>query len=102
VLLGVFNTGLAYVLYNRLIKDLGATTAAAVDYLVPVFAVIISVLLLGEPLTWNLLVGGVILLIGMAYGENRLPHRAPEATATERVLETVSPTGGPEAEACTR
>lgn len=70
--LGVLSTGLAYVLYFRLIGDLGATTASAVNYVVPVAAVLISVLLLGEPVTWNLLVGGLVVLAGVAYAENRV------------------------------
>jgi drug/metabolite transporter (DMT)-like permease len=72
--LGVLSTGFAYVLYFRLIADAGATTASAVNYLVPLFAVLISVVLLGESVTWNLIVGGLIVLIGMAYAEDRL-HR---------------------------
>jgi drug/metabolite transporter (DMT)-like permease len=88
VILGLFSTGLAYVLYFRLIGDIGATSASAVNYVVPVFAVIISAILLGEPVTWTLLAGGAVVLTGMAYAENRIgltrrpirpgtePHRA--------------------------
>ncbi|MGW4210872.1 DMT family transporter [Lentzea sp. NPDC004789] len=72
VVLGLVSTGLAYVLYFRLIGDVGATTASAVNYVVPVFAVLISVLFLGEPVTWNLLAGGLVVLVGVAYAENRL------------------------------
>ncbi|SEQ94337.1 Permease of the drug/metabolite transporter (DMT) superfamily [Lentzea xinjiangensis] len=72
VLLGLFSTGLAYVLYFRLIGDVGATTASAVNYVVPVFAVLVSVLFLGEPVTWNLLAGGLVVLVGVAYAENRM------------------------------
>ena len=72
VLLGVLSTGLAYVLYFRLIADIGATSASAVNYVVPIAAVAVGVLFLGEPLTWNVLAGGLIVLAGMAYAENRL------------------------------
>jgi drug/metabolite transporter (DMT)-like permease len=80
--LGLLGTGLAYVLYFRLIGDVGATTASAVNYVVPVFAVLVSVILLGEPVTWNLAVGGLVVLAGVAYAENRLgrlhlPERRP-------------------------
>ncbi|MDX6213706.1 MAG: hypothetical protein QOF82_2793, partial [Frankiales bacterium] len=71
-LLGLLGTGLAYVLYFRLIGDLGAATASAVNYVVPVFAVVIGIVLLGEPLTWNLVAGGVVVLAGVAYAENRV------------------------------
>jgi drug/metabolite transporter (DMT)-like permease len=73
----------AYVLYFRLIGDLGAATASTVNYVVPIAAVLVSVLLLGEPVTWNLLVGGLVVLGGVAYAENRVRRpRAEPTTAT--------------------
>lgn len=72
VALGVLGTGLAYVLYFRLIADTGATTASSVNYLIPVAAVAIGALTLGEPITWTLIVGGLVVLFGIAYAENRL------------------------------
>jgi drug/metabolite transporter (DMT)-like permease len=80
VILGLLSTGLAYILYFRLIGDVGATTASAVNYVVPVAAVVISVLLLGEPVTWNLLVGGLVVLLGVGYAENRLTLPRRERT----------------------
>jgi drug/metabolite transporter (DMT)-like permease len=80
VLLGVLSTGLAYVLYFRLIADLGATTASAVNYVVPIAAVLIGTVFLGEPVTWNVVVGGLIVLAGMAYAENRLTPRTASGT----------------------
>jgi drug/metabolite transporter (DMT)-like permease len=75
VILGLLSTGLAYVLYFRLIGDLGAATASTVNYVVPVAAVLVSVLLLGEPVTWNLLAGGLVVLAAVAYAENRIKPR---------------------------
>jgi drug/metabolite transporter (DMT)-like permease len=82
VLLGVLSTGLAYVLYFRLIGDLGATSASAVNYVVPVAAVLVGVLFLGEAVTWNIVAGGLVVLVAMAYAENRLPRR--RAVTSER------------------
>ena len=75
VILGVFGTGVAFIFYFRIIRDLGATTASSVSYLVPVFAVLTGVVLLDESLTWNLLVGGLVVLAGVAYAENRFTRR---------------------------
>lgn len=80
-LLGVLCTGVAFIFYFRIIRDLGATTASSVSYLVPVFAVLSGVVLLDESLTWNLLVGGLVVLVGVAYAENRFTRR-PAATPT--------------------
>jgi drug/metabolite transporter (DMT)-like permease len=82
LLLGALCTGLAYVLYFRLIADLGATTASAVNYVVPIAAVLIGAVLLGEPVTWNVVAGGLIVLAGMGYAENRLTLRRRTATGT--------------------
>ena len=76
VLLGVLSTGLAYVLYFRLIADIGATSASAVNYVVPIAAVVTGILFLGESLTWNVVAGGLIVLAGMAYAENRIASPA--------------------------
>jgi drug/metabolite transporter (DMT)-like permease len=72
VLLGVLSTGFANILYFRLIEDVGASTAAAVDYVVPLFAVLFSVLILGEQLTWNVIAGGLVVILGMGLAEGRL------------------------------
>ncbi|ALG09185.1 DMT family transporter [Kibdelosporangium phytohabitans] len=82
VLLGTVATGAGYVLYFRLIRDHGATTASAVNYLVPVAAVVIGVLTLSESITWSMAAGTVIVLLGLAIAENRLgvaPTRAQRA-----------------------
>ncbi|MFE2430230.1 DMT family transporter [Streptomyces sp. NPDC059373] len=97
IVLGLLSTGLAYVLYFRLIGDVGATTASAVNYVVPVAAVLISVAALGEPVTWNLVAGGVVVLAGMAWAENRVgqlrttpadPAPAPAPTRAPAVEES--------------
>lgn len=77
VFLGLAGTGLAYVLYFGLIAGVGATAASSVSYVVPVFAVLVSTVLLGEPVTVNLLLGGATVLTGPAYAEGRLGRRGP-------------------------
>ena len=78
----MLSTGLAYVLYFRLIGDIGATSASAVNYVVPIAAVLVGVVFLGEAVTWNVVVGGLVVLLGMAYAENRLAR--PQAVASPR------------------
>lgn len=64
--LGVLCTGVAYVLYFRLIDRAGPSRALTVTYLIPVFAVAYGVLLLGESVTPWMLLCGAIILIGTA------------------------------------
>jgi drug/metabolite transporter (DMT)-like permease len=66
VLLGVLCTGLAFVLYYRLINRVGAPRASTVTYLVPLFGVLWAWLALGEPLTGTMAVAGLLILGGVA------------------------------------
>jgi len=78
--LGVFSTGVAFILYYRLISDLGPVKALMVTLLIPVFGILWGVLLLGEPITPGRIVGCAIVLAGcaMALGLLRIPLRTGE------------------------
>jgi drug/metabolite transporter (DMT)-like permease len=67
---GVLCTGVAYVLFFRLIDKVGAAGSLTVTFLIPVFAVLYGVLFLGESVTaWMLICGAVILLgTGLSMG----------------------------------
>jgi drug/metabolite transporter (DMT)-like permease len=64
--LGVLCTGLAYLLYFRLIGNLGAIGAIAVTFLIPVFGMLWGWLFLHEPVTGHMLVGTAVILVGTA------------------------------------
>ncbi len=64
--LGVLCSGIAYLLYFRLIADIGAAPALTVTFLVPVFGVAWGHFLLGEPVGWNTLVGACVVIVGTA------------------------------------
>jgi drug/metabolite transporter (DMT)-like permease len=72
LMLGLLSTGVAYVLNYRLIMDEGATAASTVTYLIPFVAVLLGAMVLGEPITWNLFLGAMIVLTGVALSEGRL------------------------------
>ncbi len=72
--LGALGTGIAFVIYHGLIRDIGATSASMVTFVVPVVAVTLGVLVLDEPLTWNLFAGAVVVVLGVALAEGRLGH----------------------------
>jgi drug/metabolite transporter (DMT)-like permease len=59
-------TGLAYLLYFRLIARLGAARAISVTYLIPVFGLAWGALFLGERVTPLMLMGGAVVLAGTA------------------------------------
>ena len=63
---GVLCTGVAYVLYFRLIDHAGPSRALTVTFLIPVFAVAYGVLFLSEHVTAWMLMCGLIVLAGTA------------------------------------
>lgn len=65
-LLAVLCTGLAYLMYFRLIAHVGASNAIAVTFLITAFAVLWGWLFLAEPLTGAMAAGCVVILIGTA------------------------------------
>ncbi len=62
--IGILCTGVAYVLYFRLITDVGPMKALSVTFLIPVFGTLWGILFLGEALTRELLMGGGLILLG--------------------------------------
>lgn len=63
--LAVAGTVLAFVLFYEGVRVLGASAAASFALLVPIFGVLSSVLVLGEPLRPGLALGGAIVLGGL-------------------------------------
>ncbi len=61
-MLGIFCTGIAYVLFFRLISRVGAARATTCTYLIPLFGVGWAWLLLGEVPTWTMLAAGTLIL----------------------------------------
>ncbi|MEA2900905.1 MAG: hypothetical protein QOH36_792 [Actinomycetota bacterium] len=80
-LLGVLGTGVAYVLFYRVIAELGPTMASTVTYLAPVTAVTVGVLFLHEPFHLRLVAGGLLIVGGIVLlnGQGIRPRERVEA-----------------------
>ncbi len=76
-LLALLCTGLAYVLYFRLIANVGATKAISVTFLIPAFAMAWGWLVLDERPTATMLAGATVVLLGtgLSTGLLRWPQR---------------------------
>jgi drug/metabolite transporter (DMT)-like permease len=59
--LGIVCTGVAYILYFRLITDIGPVKSLSVTFLIPLFGVLWGALLLGEQLSWAHAAGGLLI-----------------------------------------
>lgn len=64
--LGVLCSGIAYLIYYKLIRDVGATSALTVTFLSPLFGILWGVLFLGETVGWHTLGGSAIVIAGTA------------------------------------
>ncbi len=81
IALAVIGTALAQIILYRVLRSDGAARVSLVTYLLPMTALIYGVLLLGEPLTWEELVGMALILGGVALGSGavRFQRREPVA-----------------------
>lgn len=78
--LALLSTGMAFLIYFRLIREIGVTRTLTVEFMVPVFAAIWGFLLIGETLRPTVIVGGLMILLGCGLVNGwRLPafNRAP-------------------------
>lgn len=64
VLVGLLNTGVAYLLYFSSIQKLESQTVAILSYIDPVSAVVMSAIFLGEKISGLQLIGGILILGG--------------------------------------
>lgn len=65
-LLALLCSGVAYILFFRLMVRIGPTNTIAVTFLIPVFAVLWGYLFLGELFTVQMAIGCAIVLLGLA------------------------------------
>jgi drug/metabolite transporter (DMT)-like permease len=72
--LGIIGSCLAYILYFYILREWGATRATLVTYVIPVVAVTVGFLFLDERVGWRLLVGGLLVLCGVAVVNWRPPR----------------------------
>lgn len=66
VALGILCTGAAFLLYFRLIRDIGPTRALTVTFLIPFFGTLFGAVFLGEAVGWNTVLGGLLVIAGIA------------------------------------
>ncbi len=68
--LALFCTSITYLLYFRLIQNVGSTMALTVTYLVPAFAILWGAIFLTEPITMAMVFGCGLVLLGTAIANN--------------------------------
>ena len=70
--LSIVSTALAYLIYFRVLATAGATNILLVTFLIPISAILLGVLILGERLAWNALGGMLLIFAGLVAIDGRL------------------------------
>ncbi|MGM3388214.1 DMT family transporter [Stutzerimonas stutzeri] len=82
--LGVGCTAFAYILYFRLLADIGPVRTLTVTFIIPPFGVLWGALLLGEPLDWAYLYGGALIAVALWLVLRQTPSTIVAAPQTQR------------------
>jgi drug/metabolite transporter (DMT)-like permease len=77
--LGIVATGVATVVYFRLISVAGPSFLSLINYLIPIWAVGVGVIALGERPGWSALAALVLVLSGIALSELSMPRGAHQS-----------------------
>lgn len=64
ICIGVFSTAIALIFMNQLIKSIGPVRATSITLVIPIFAIILGYLLLGEALDTPAIIGSMVILFG--------------------------------------
>jgi drug/metabolite transporter (DMT)-like permease len=72
IALGVFGSGFAYIWNFKIMEAAGSAIASSVTYVTPVVAVTVGIIFLGEGITWNEPVGGLVVLLSAAIAQGRI------------------------------
>ena len=86
--LGVLGLCVAYLLFFYLNNAVGPTRASLVTYVFPVVGVVLGIIFLSEPLTWNMIVGSILVVGGIV-----VVNRKPRVKAEVQPEVAIAPAG---------
>jgi drug/metabolite transporter (DMT)-like permease len=70
--LGILGTGVAYLWNMNVFDAWGPTPASSVTYITPVVGVVLGIVLLGEHVSWNQPIGGLVIFLGILLAQQRI------------------------------
>ena len=73
--LSAVSTALAYIIYFYVLSKAGATNILLVTFLIPVSAIFLGMMVLGEAPGWNAFVGMALIFMGLIFIDGRLLKR---------------------------
>lgn len=90
LVLGIVSTGIGYIMFFKLVSEIGATPALTVEFLVTVIAVLVGVGFLGESLSSIQIVGSIGIVLGCALVLDLLPFGPKKQ---HQITEQITPEG---------
>jgi drug/metabolite transporter (DMT)-like permease len=75
VFLAIPSSVLAYILWNRLIREIDVTKVLVSMYVIPIPTVILSYIILGEAITYSLVFGAALVIVGVYLTESSRSNR---------------------------
>ncbi|MEL6559543.1 MAG: EamA family transporter [Bacteroidota bacterium] len=75
LILGVFGTALAFILYYRILESAGASFLSYSVYIVPVYGVVLGTVFMNERLSVEVIIGAGIILLGLLVANGVLKFR---------------------------
>ena len=70
--LGILCTAVAFILFFKVVAEVGPPRASLVTYLNTAVAVVLGVILLGEPLTLGIALGLPLVLVGSYFASRKV------------------------------
>jgi drug/metabolite transporter (DMT)-like permease len=84
--LGIFGSGLAFMMAYYLIHEIGPTRTTMVTYLFPLGGVLLGVTFLNEQLTWQLITGAILIILSLIVAnwepKDREVHQGQQVTSS--------------------
>ena len=81
LILGIFCTAIATIIYFQILQSSGATFISMMNYLIPVWAILFGVIFFNENTVWNYFIGLLIIIFGIQLSQNEENPRKPKTTA---------------------
>ena len=81
LILGIFCTAIATIIYFQILQSSGATFISMMNYLIPVWAILFGVIFFNENTVWNYFIGLLIIIFGIQLSQNKENSRKPKTTA---------------------
>ena len=83
ILFAVICNALAYLLYYKLLAEVGPTKALTVTFIIPVFGIVWGYTLLGEAITLSTVIGGAIIVLGTYLVTSAKVNKTEQAVVKE-------------------